>query len=106
MGAVLPFPARRRRRRPVAEPLGSVQIRSFPNSRHSKMVAFIAREMRARPSESAAELFLIEHLEIEWKRLASFGISDEQIDRECHAFARAVWLAVLRGVRTTSEVVG
>jgi hypothetical protein len=74
----------------------SATVHAFPSARHSKMVTFIARDMRARPSLDAAEHCLIEHLEIEWGRLAGIGVDPDEIERQCRDFARAVWKIVLQ----------
>jgi hypothetical protein len=74
----------------------SAQVHAFPTSRHSKVVEFISREMRACPSIDAAEQHLIKHLEIEWDRLADIGVDADEIERACRAFARAAWAAVSR----------
>lgn len=86
----------KRRRKAVP----SAHIYAFPSARHRRIVAFIAAEMRKRPSADDAEKFLIEHLDIEWGRLAGLGITDAEIEQHCHAFAKAAWQIVFADRRT------
>lgn len=86
----------KRRRKAVP----SAHIYAFPSARHRRIVAFIAAEMRKRPSADDAEKFLIEHLDIEWGRLAGPGITDAEIEQHCHAFAKAAWQIVFADRRT------
>lgn len=72
----------------------------LPPARHSKIVSFIANEMRKQSSPEAAEKYLVEHLYIEAGRLSYLGIADDEIERACRAFAVAVWAIVLRGSHT------
>lgn len=73
------------------EAVPSAQVCVFPPARHKKIMAFIVRDMRKKRSPDAAEKYLIEHLEIEWDRLADFGIADAEIELHCHDFAREAW---------------
>lgn len=75
------------------------QIFAFPSSRHRRIVLFIATEMRKQPSADAAEEYLLDHLEIEWSRLASLGIPDAEIEPHCRAFATAAWQIVFEDCR-------
>ncbi|MCK1456673.1 hypothetical protein IVB36_38790 [Bradyrhizobium sp. 35] len=67
------------------------QVYVFPSSRHRRIVEFIATEMQKRSSVDDAEQYLIDHLDIEWSRLASLGITETEIEQHCHAFAREAW---------------
>lgn len=51
----------KRRRKAVP----SAHVYAFPSARHRRIVAFIAAEMRKRPSADDAEKYLIKHLDIE-----------------------------------------
>jgi hypothetical protein len=89
---------RKRRRRSKNE--APAPVLAFPPARHSKVVGFIARQMRALPSPEAAENYLVEHLEIEWGRLADIGVDPDEIEHACRAFALAAWAIALRGSET------
>jgi hypothetical protein len=82
------------------KPVRSAEICIFPVALHRRIVRFIATEMRKQPSADAAEEYLIDHLEIEWGRLANLGIPDTEIESHCHAFAKAVWRIVFEDQRT------
>ncbi|QQO20242.1 hypothetical protein JJB98_10100 [Bradyrhizobium diazoefficiens] len=99
MGELLQFqrdrcraPPRGRRRKGASTALICV----VPSSRHRKIVAYIAGQMRKRSSLEDAEQELIEHLWIEANRLSDLGISDDEIDRNCREFARCAWRIVLQ----------
>ncbi|RZM98724.1 hypothetical protein CWO91_36880 [Bradyrhizobium genosp. SA-3] len=74
----------------------SAQIFAFPSSRHCRIVAFIAAEMRKKSSLDEAEGYLIGHLDMEWSRLADLGITDTEIELHCRAFAKAAWQIVFK----------
>ncbi|MET4233383.1 hypothetical protein ABIA85_006676 [Bradyrhizobium sp. LA6.10] len=76
------------------------QVYVFPSSRHRRVVEFIAADMLTRPSVDEAEKYLIEHLDLEWSRLADLGIADAEIEQHCHAFALAAWQIVFEDHRT------
>jgi hypothetical protein len=80
----------------VAHGPTSAIVYAFPTSRHREMVAFIASAMLSQPSPDAAEEYLIEHLEIEWGRLAGIGVGPTEIEWSCREFARAAWAIVMR----------
>jgi hypothetical protein len=90
----------RRKRRRHSNSIAPAQVLAFPPGRHKRIVAFIAAEMRKQPSADAAEEYLIDHLEIEWRRLAHLGIPDAEIEPLCHAFAKATWRIVFEDQRT------
>ncbi|WJR74913.1 DUF6074 family protein [Bradyrhizobium sp. NP1] len=77
----------------------SAQIVAFPSARHRRIVSFIATEMRKKPSAEDAEEYLIDHLEIEWSRLAGLGVADDAIELHCRAFAKAAWQIVFKDVQ-------
>ena len=73
------------------------QVYVFPSSRHRRIVEFIATEMQKQSSVDEAERYLIDHLDIEWSRLAGLCIADAEIEQHCHAFAREAWRSFFTG---------
>ncbi|MCK1474905.1 MULTISPECIES: DUF6074 family protein [unclassified Bradyrhizobium] len=73
------------------------QVYIFPSSRHRRIVEFISAEMQKRPSVDDAEQYLIDHLDIEWNRLAGLGITEAEIEQHCHAFALKAWRSFFDG---------
>jgi hypothetical protein len=67
----------------------TARIHTFPSSRHVKMVAAIARDMRAL-NEHDAEERLIQHLEVAWDHMYARGIDCAEIENEILSFASAV----------------
>jgi hypothetical protein len=55
------------------------------------MVDTISREMAACGAIGAAEVNLVQFLEIHWGRLESFGVCDDELEHECRQFAIAAW---------------
>jgi hypothetical protein len=90
----------KRKRRRGSKNDAPARVLAFPPGRHRRIVAFIARDMRKQPSPEATEKYLVDHLEIEWRRLADLGIADDVIEGHCREFALATWAIVLRGSET------
>lgn len=67
------------------------RVKAFPSARHHMMVDMIARAMAACASIDSAEARLIDHLEIHWDRLETFGVDCAEIEVECRGFAAAAW---------------
>lgn len=82
-------------RRPKA--VSSAQIYVFPSSQHRRIVEFIVSDMQKRASVDDAEQYLIEHLDLEWSRLADLGITEAEIEQHCHAFALMAWRSFFKG---------
>lgn len=78
----------------------SAQIFAFPPAKHRRIVSFIVDQMRKRRTIDAAEKELADHLWIEAGRLDGLGISDDDIDRFCRAFAVAAWTAYFKDRET------
>lgn len=73
------------------EAVPSAQVFVFPPARHKKIVAFIVRDMRKKRSADAAEKYLIDHLDLEWSRLADLGVAEAEIELHCRDFAIEAW---------------
>lgn len=103
MAAILPLPTRSRPDSAAPEP-AQRRVHAFPLDRDYRMVEGIADEMRSKPTETAAEVVLTDHLELMADWLERRGVHEDEILRECRSFAVAVWKLVLRRDRNVEGI--
>jgi hypothetical protein len=73
-------------------PRQSASVHPFP-LHHRRIVQSVAQWMAARPSMDEVEHELATHLGIHWDFLEAAGVGCDEIEVDCHRFAKAAWLA-------------
>lgn len=97
---VIRFP-RKRRRGSITGSLA--QVFALPTSRHVRILEFISGEMQKQPTVDDADLYLVSHLNIEWRRLQGLGLTEFEIESQCREFARAAWRIAIKAFSQRDE---